>query len=271
MGPGRVELPTSRLSGVRSNQLSYEPWKNPTSALCCKTGQPQLVRTSVFTYSLSKEQQKNRCFTASGSETFIQVFHGSQSLNLQVIRTRFKSRLPFTGDYSSSTDSGYSTALSSARQGFFTFFHRYTPYLFTHPPALGVHSGRLLGRILTVPGDRISRANGGGLPRWAGNGLLQIHRVSLTGENWLCLYRHPLGPRPPGPVPPGPAGDWLRFARWVYGRFLLQTSNLTLQTSPVLDTRLPITCRVAGIWSKKWAAPPSDNAVIFYPDSRRKS
>ncbi len=25
MGPGRLELPTSRLSGVRSNQLSYEP------------------------------------------------------------------------------------------------------------------------------------------------------------------------------------------------------------------------------------------------------
>ncbi len=25
MGPGRVELPTSRLSGVRSRQLSYEP------------------------------------------------------------------------------------------------------------------------------------------------------------------------------------------------------------------------------------------------------
>jgi hypothetical protein len=25
VGPGRVELPTSRLSGVRSNQLSYEP------------------------------------------------------------------------------------------------------------------------------------------------------------------------------------------------------------------------------------------------------
>ncbi len=26
MGPGRLELPTSRLSGVRSNQLSYEPF-----------------------------------------------------------------------------------------------------------------------------------------------------------------------------------------------------------------------------------------------------
>ena len=25
VGPGRIELPTSRLSGVRSNRLSYEP------------------------------------------------------------------------------------------------------------------------------------------------------------------------------------------------------------------------------------------------------
>ncbi len=28
MGPGRLELPTSRLSGVRSNLLSYEPSVN---------------------------------------------------------------------------------------------------------------------------------------------------------------------------------------------------------------------------------------------------
>ncbi len=34
VGPGRVELPTSRLSGVRSNQLSYEPW----SVLAHKSG-----------------------------------------------------------------------------------------------------------------------------------------------------------------------------------------------------------------------------------------
>ena len=30
VGPGRFELPTSRLSGVRSNQLSYGPRKTPT-------------------------------------------------------------------------------------------------------------------------------------------------------------------------------------------------------------------------------------------------
>jgi hypothetical protein len=58
VGPGRLGLPTSRLSGVRSNQLSYEPWKNPTSALNCPTRQPQLVRTSVYNDGLEKEQQK---------------------------------------------------------------------------------------------------------------------------------------------------------------------------------------------------------------------
>ncbi len=62
VGPGRFGLPTSRLSGVRSNQLSYEPWKKPTSALYCPTRQPQLVRTSVYNDVLDKEQQKNRCF-----------------------------------------------------------------------------------------------------------------------------------------------------------------------------------------------------------------
>ena len=31
MGLGRVELPTSRLSGVRSNQLSYRPLPNRQS------------------------------------------------------------------------------------------------------------------------------------------------------------------------------------------------------------------------------------------------
>jgi hypothetical protein len=29
VGPGRLELPTSRLSGVRSNQLSYGPLYGP--------------------------------------------------------------------------------------------------------------------------------------------------------------------------------------------------------------------------------------------------
>ena len=35
VGPGRVELPTSRLSGVRSNQLSYEPFNCGFQILDC--------------------------------------------------------------------------------------------------------------------------------------------------------------------------------------------------------------------------------------------
>ena len=57
VGPGRLELPTSRLSGVRSNQLSYEPVQ-------------QLYRRHQafgFNYKLNKEQQKKPLLkTASG-------------------------------------------------------------------------------------------------------------------------------------------------------------------------------------------------------------
>ena len=37
MGLGRFELPTSRLSGVRSNQLSYRPDFGPAEASCSDT------------------------------------------------------------------------------------------------------------------------------------------------------------------------------------------------------------------------------------------
>ena len=68
MGPGRFELPTSSLSGTRSNQLSYEPkgatevsaFESPTeiSFYSLKLAQ----NAGCFTFVLSKEQQKNRCF-----------------------------------------------------------------------------------------------------------------------------------------------------------------------------------------------------------------
>ena len=32
VGPGRLELPTSRLSGVRSNRLSYGPIRAPNNS-----------------------------------------------------------------------------------------------------------------------------------------------------------------------------------------------------------------------------------------------
>ena len=37
MGLGRVELPTSRLSGVRSNHLSYRPCKRLAILSICRT------------------------------------------------------------------------------------------------------------------------------------------------------------------------------------------------------------------------------------------
>ena len=143
MGPGRFGLPTSRLSGVRSNQLSYEPWKNPTSALCCQTGQPQLVRTSVYNDSVSKEQQKNRCFSCQRFGNLHPGLPGSQSLNFEVIRTRFKTRLPFKRRCCSPVDFGYSTHLSALRQAYFTFSSRgdrlhtsYAPYRRMFAPAI---------------------------------------------------------------------------------------------------------------------------------------
>ena len=43
MGLGRVELPTSRLSGVRSNQLSYRPCIYRNSVRVCQvTGRPRV-------------------------------------------------------------------------------------------------------------------------------------------------------------------------------------------------------------------------------------
>jgi hypothetical protein len=71
VGPGRFELPTSRLSGVRSSQLSYEPLSNLSPVLPYRPA--SIGRTSVYISPLGKEQQKNRCFTASGSGTFTQV------------------------------------------------------------------------------------------------------------------------------------------------------------------------------------------------------
>gem|GEM_PF-7063850 len=88
MGPGRFELPTSRLSGVRSNQLSYEPDHTavsdsntavvPTSRLSrlnhlstcsksnkkcrCSCGSATLLRVREFTYSPPSSQDKNFIF-----------------------------------------------------------------------------------------------------------------------------------------------------------------------------------------------------------------
>lgn len=48
VGPGRLELPTSRLSGVRSNHLSYGPILGKArTTLSLKTNQAGVVRILV--------------------------------------------------------------------------------------------------------------------------------------------------------------------------------------------------------------------------------
>ena len=56
MGPGRFELPTSPLSGVRSNQLSYEPLINSNGACFC-IALPSLA-SCRFNISISKRATK---------------------------------------------------------------------------------------------------------------------------------------------------------------------------------------------------------------------
>ena len=82
VGPGRFELPTSPLSGVRSNQLSYEPLallsrlklnhntlqpqvrSEPAAARACAGG-PLECRLFLCLRFL-KSNKKNRCSAASG-------------------------------------------------------------------------------------------------------------------------------------------------------------------------------------------------------------
>ena len=49
VGPGRLELPTSRLSGVRSNHLSYGP----------KEGSPKQSQRPVSSVNSSMDRKRN--------------------------------------------------------------------------------------------------------------------------------------------------------------------------------------------------------------------
>ena len=64
VGPGRVELPTSRLSGVRSNHLSYGPSKATEINVAVNHGNliapASCPIKSVFT-SAKKEKRRRRC------------------------------------------------------------------------------------------------------------------------------------------------------------------------------------------------------------------
>ena len=62
VGPGRLELPTSRLSGVRSNQLSYEPL-HPISASRPNRLSLNWCDCRYIAIHLKKSNKKNRCFS----------------------------------------------------------------------------------------------------------------------------------------------------------------------------------------------------------------
>ncbi len=122
VGPGRFELPTSRLSGVRSRQLSYEPLIQPR--LVTQTVVPQLVRKSVYTHSISREQQKNRCFLlravqVPSSRLRQPAVKASVSrLSARVSKLVYLSQVMTT----SSTDLRHSIPVSTPRQGPFSVF-----------------------------------------------------------------------------------------------------------------------------------------------------
>jgi hypothetical protein len=59
---------------VRSNQLSYEPWKNPTRLCAAKPVSRNWFERRFITMYLKKSNKKTAAFTASGLETLPQVF-----------------------------------------------------------------------------------------------------------------------------------------------------------------------------------------------------
>ena len=98
LGPGRIELPTSRLSGVRSNQLSYEPegywlliidnWlliiflcydltifeveaAKQINLSIINLQLSILLRSDSLTIYLRKSNKKNHCLTGSGFDILL--------------------------------------------------------------------------------------------------------------------------------------------------------------------------------------------------------
>ena len=67
VGLGRLELPTSRLSSARSNQLSYKPEAEPENAApSAPHGMPQGTKGS----SEKKEKRRRRC-PANGPKPYV--------------------------------------------------------------------------------------------------------------------------------------------------------------------------------------------------------
>src|SRR5262249_12064955 len=72
VGLGRLELPTSRLSSARSNQLSYKPLTHiPTRTrvlLACDQRQAPIVQRSPGACSSAKKEKRRRRNPANGAQ-----------------------------------------------------------------------------------------------------------------------------------------------------------------------------------------------------------
>ena len=140
MGPGRVELPTSRLSGVRSHQLSYEPLIQPQ--LCtAKLVSFNWSERRFIAFHFRKSNKKTAAFSCQRFRNLTSGFQGSQSLSLlQVIRTRFKTDCAFQRVLHSPLSASFYFPIGMSSTIFQLFSHRtlfYVPSspLFTRKPA----------------------------------------------------------------------------------------------------------------------------------------
>ena len=124
MGPGRFGLPTSRLSGVRSNQLSYEPL-HPTSAALPNHFSLNWFERRFILVQLKKSNKKTAAFHC---QRFINLNPGFLSA-VKASAYRLSGLVPKLGYLSqvmnsSPTDSDHSTSLSASRQDLFSLFAR---------------------------------------------------------------------------------------------------------------------------------------------------
>jgi len=116
-----------------------------------------LVRKSVYIFSVSKEQQKNRCFfAASGFDTFFRLPSGSQSFSFRVISTCVKLAITLCLQVlsASPTDSEQSTPPSTQRQQDFRIFLKRPPdtcpYTVANPVSSAISSIFPLSEISTT-------------------------------------------------------------------------------------------------------------------------
>ncbi len=123
-------------------------------------------------------------------------------------------------------------------------------------------ASRKLGSIVQHPTALVPQARSHPAP-------LEIGFVSVP-RSWPTAMRlrsfRILGPR--GTRPSVGRAKLAPFC--TIGHLLLQTSNFTLQTSPIYMSP-PNTRRVAGICAKKWIAPPSRIAVSPCPDANKEN